>query len=118
MIVAYYRGYVTKEQKLAGGMAAIGLSANATSTFLRDGVVIACENSPSSTTISGDIRELEEVMKQIKEERPDILTRQLKVDMAYHSRQYHSRRKFRNTDMSHIRSFKDSRWTISQAHPG
>jgi acyl transferase domain-containing protein len=89
MIVAYYRGYITKEPKMAGGMAAIGLGKDATSTFLRGGVVVACENSPDSTTISGDLDQLLEVIKSIKEERPDILARQLKIDMAYHSRKHH-----------------------------
>lgn len=88
MIIAYYRGYITKEQKLIGGMAAIGLDAVTASTFLRDGVVIACENSPSSTTISGDLHQVEEVVEILRKEKPDVFTRQLKVDMAYHSRKY------------------------------
>lgn len=85
-MIAYYRGYVTTKQELAGGMAAIGLSSQDTSVFLKDGVVVACENSPSSTTISGDLHQLKEVVKSIKAQRPDILARELQVDMAYHSR--------------------------------
>ena len=88
IIVAYYRGYITKKQKLVGGMAAIGLDMDATSEFLIDGVVIACQNSPNSTTISGNLLELEKVVGAIKMQRPDVLARQLKVDMAYHSRKY------------------------------
>ena len=88
IIVAYYRGYITKKQKLVGGMAAIGLDMDATSEFLIDGVVIACQNSPNCTTISGNLLELEKVVGAIKMQRPDVLARQLKVDMAYHSRKY------------------------------
>lgn len=86
LIIAYYRGYVTKQQTLSGGMAAIGLGRDATAEFLIDGVVIACENSPSSTTISGDLDKMSQVVDAIKAQQPDALARQLKVDMAYHSR--------------------------------
>ena len=86
LVVAYYRGFVTQQQKLTGGMAAIGLDTNAVSNFLKDGVVIACENSPSSTTISGDLDQLEKVVENIRFQKPNVLARQLKVDIAYHSR--------------------------------
>jgi acyl transferase domain-containing protein len=86
LIVAYYRGYVTKQQNLAGGMVALGLGAEAASDYLVDGIVVACENSPSSTTISGDLDRLQEVLTKIKQEKPDVLARELKVNMAYHSR--------------------------------
>jgi len=90
IITAYYRGYIAKTQTLTGGMAAVGLSASSTLKFLRDGVVIACENSPTNTTISGDLDQLENVLTMIRGDRPDVLARQLKVDMAYHSRKYHT----------------------------
>jgi acyl transferase domain-containing protein len=89
IIIAYYRGYVTKKPtSLRGGMAAIGLDKSSTSAYLTDKVVIACENSPNSMTISGDLHEVESIIKRIKEGRPDVLASQLKVDMAYHSRTY------------------------------
>ncbi len=90
MIVAYYRGFISQQQpqpqQATGGMAAIGLGSEAVSPFLQEGVVLACENSPSSTTISGDIDVLEQVVGTIKAQKPDVMVRQLKVDMAYHSR--------------------------------
>lgn len=86
IIIAYYRGYITKEQSLGGAMAAIGLGAKQVSMYLRDGAVIACENSPNSTTISGNNDAVEEVLEAVKADRPDALARKLKVDMAYHSR--------------------------------
>ena len=85
LTISYYRGYVMKKQTLKGGMAAIGLEASATSAFLEKGVVIACENSPSSTTISGDLDKVIRITAKIKEAQPDVLARLLKVDMAYHS---------------------------------
>jgi acyl transferase domain-containing protein len=56
---------------------------------LRDGVIIACENSPSSTTISGDLDQRKKVVETIKAEKLDVLARELKVDMAYDSREYY-----------------------------
>jgi acyl transferase domain-containing protein len=66
-------------------MAAVGLDSDTTSTFLRPGIVIACENSPSSTTISGDEGVLVSVLEEIKDCHRGVLARRLKVDMAYHS---------------------------------
>ena len=86
LIISYYRGYVAKKSSSSGGMAAVGLGATAVSTFLKDGVVIACENSSKSVTLSGDVEKLEEVLVAIKKSKPDVLARTLKVDMAYHSR--------------------------------
>ncbi|KAJ9133675.1 Thiolase-like protein [Pleurostoma richardsiae] len=85
ILVSYYRGLVTKQQQLKGGMAAIGLGANAVARFLVDGVVVAAENSPNSTTISGDLEKVDEVVEAVKREKPDVLARKLQVDMAYHS---------------------------------
>ena len=90
MIIAYYRGYVTRKQTLAGGMAAVGLDASSASAFFKGGLVIACENSPNSTTISGDLDQLDKVLTTIEEERPDVPLRRLRVDMAYHSRKSHT----------------------------
>ncbi|SPN98494.1 related to polyketide synthase [Cephalotrichum gorgonifer] len=85
IIAAYYRGYVTTKQTLDGSMAAVGLGSEEVSPFLIEGVVVACENSPSSTTISGDKEKVLEVVDKIKAALPDVLARPLKVNMAYHS---------------------------------
>ncbi|KAK4443906.1 KR domain-protein [Podospora aff. communis PSN243] len=83
---AYYRGYVTTSQTLEGGMAAVGLGAGEVAQFLREGeVVVACENSPNSSTISGGRNKVLQVVAAIHESMPDTLARPLKVDMAYHS---------------------------------
>lgn len=88
MIIAYYRGVITKEQTLVGGMAAIGLGPKDVAFYLEPGVVVACQNSPNSTTISGDLDRLRTVVERVKSKNPDVLARELKVDMAYHSRKF------------------------------
>ncbi|KAI1374459.1 hypothetical protein F4677DRAFT_461487 [Hypoxylon crocopeplum] len=83
---AYYRGLVSsKSVSKSGAMAAIGLGAKEVTRLLPDGVVVACENSPQSTTISGDRELVEQVVSMIKAVKPDVFARLLKVDMAYHS---------------------------------
>ena len=85
IIAAYYRGYVCKTPKRTGGMAAIGMGKDKVSSYLVRGVQIACENSVSSVTISGDLNSVEIVMSRIQEQNPDVLVRKLQVEMAYHS---------------------------------
>lgn len=69
-------------------MAAVGLGPEEAPRYLVDGVVVACENSPNSVTISGDRGKVVEVISKVKAECPDTLARLLKVDMAYHSRMF------------------------------
>ncbi|KAI1106697.1 hypothetical protein F4804DRAFT_347634 [Jackrogersella minutella] len=82
---AYYRGYTSKSSATPGAMAAIGLGAEETRKYLPERVVVACENSPSSTTISGDADKLQDALTNIKAALPDAFARALKVEMAYHS---------------------------------
>jgi acyl transferase domain-containing protein len=87
--VAYYRGYVVTHGMAAqrgGMMAAVGLGAAEVLRFLRPGACVACENSPASTTISGDEKAVQGVLAAVRDEYPDVLARPLKVDVAYHSR--------------------------------
>ena len=86
MIVAYYYGHVTSKKQLNGAMAAVNLSVDQVNGFLLDGCVVACENSPTSTTISGDADVVEHVMSAIKASNPDVSARKLRIDVAYHSR--------------------------------
>ena len=86
VIISYYRGFVIKNLCSAGAMTAIGLGADAASKFLKEGVVIACENSPKNVTLAGDREEINKVVGAIKKSYPDVLVRTLKVNVAYHSR--------------------------------
>ncbi|CAK3992631.1 polyketide synthase [Lecanosticta acicola] len=86
IIAAYHRGAVSKLQSKAGAMAAIGMGREEIKKYLTvPGVVIACENSPKSVTISGDASAVKEVVANIKKADDDVLARLLKVDKAYHS---------------------------------
>ncbi|KAF4976126.1 hypothetical protein FZEAL_7145 [Fusarium zealandicum] len=88
IVVAWQRGLAAKEQTRAGSMAAVGLGRDEVIKFLpAPKVVIACENSPRSVTISGDADAVQSALDQIKQAHPDITARLLKVEKAYHS--YH-----------------------------
>lgn len=76
---------MTKLQTRAGGMGAVGLGVEDVSKYIQDGIVIACDNSPESVTLSGDVEVLDRVLSTIKAENTDTLTRRLKVEIAYHS---------------------------------
>lgn len=89
--VAYFRGELTlKHQKLhslAGGMLATAIGPEDVEKYISDTpggtVVVACVNSPSSITLSGDLAALDEVASRLQKD--DIFARKLKVPMAYHS---------------------------------
>ncbi|KAG6199000.1 Type I Iterative PKS [Claviceps purpurea] len=84
---AHYRGAATTKQEKPGTMAAIGMGWEETGKYLDvvPGVAIACDNSPQSVTISGDVDAVKSVVAAIKKDRPQILARLLQVDKAYHS---------------------------------
>ncbi|KAJ6030975.1 Acyl transferase/acyl hydrolase/lysophospholipase [Penicillium herquei] len=84
--IAYFRGLVSLQGR-RGAMMAVGLSPDQVAQYLASvpdkSVVIACVNSPTSVTLSGDedqIRSLEEVLKSDGQ-----FARKLRVEMAYHS---------------------------------
>ncbi|OLN96884.1 Lovastatin diketide synthase LovF 4 [Colletotrichum chlorophyti] len=85
ILVAYYRGYTAKTLRRQGAMAAIGLGRDEVCHFIPPGVTIACENSNSNVTLSGDAEVLQKVCKTIQADKPDAFVRLLKVDKAYHS---------------------------------
>ncbi|RYP08719.1 hypothetical protein DL764_001739 [Monosporascus ibericus] len=90
IICAYLRGRAMNTQKSmmpvrAGGMAAVGLVASYAQKYLVDGVVVGCENSPPSTILSGNEDKLTGVLEAIKQDRPEVFSKSLAVDMAYHS---------------------------------
>ncbi|EHK97083.1 putative Lovastatin nonaketide synthase [Glarea lozoyensis 74030] len=90
--VAYFRGVFsgrlpTTHPELQGTMMAVSLSESTAQRYvekLKTGkAVVACINSPTSVTISGDataIDEIEEIFKQ-----NDVWCRKLKIKTAYHS---------------------------------
>lgn len=85
IVVAHYRGCVAAKQQRKGRMAAVGLGLDDVQAFLESGVVVACENSPKSVTISGDADAVDRVIARVHEAQPDVMARALTVDKAYHS---------------------------------
>ncbi|KAL2441685.1 Highly reducing polyketide synthase gloL [Exophiala dermatitidis] len=84
--IAYYRGLTTTMSTRRGAMAAVGLSQAEARLYLENGVVIACDNSPQSVTLSGDDKGIDRTIEQIKLDDPNVFARRLKTDgMAYHS---------------------------------
>ena len=87
ILIAYNRGLATVGlgNIHRGGMAAVGLGRNEVTPYLRTGVIIGCENSPNSTTLTGDLEILEATMAAIQKDQPEVFVRALQVECAYHS---------------------------------
>ncbi|PWY91664.1 polyketide synthase [Aspergillus sclerotioniger CBS 115572] len=85
MAAATFRGTSHETSSRKGAMAAIGLGAPEVTPLLEPGVVIACENSHQSVTISGDTHHVERVVNRIQSEQPDVFARFLRVEKAFHS---------------------------------
>lgn len=70
-----------------GGMVALGLSAEKSEEYIArltaGEVVVACHNSPTSTTASGDAAAIDELEALCKKD--NIFARRLRIDAAYHS---------------------------------
>ncbi|KAK0384632.1 hypothetical protein NLU13_8718 [Sarocladium strictum] len=92
--VAYLRGQASAGLKhRTGGMMAVGCSREQTHKVLEElgvkqHVTVACVNSPSSVTLSGNVKPLEEL--RVKLDERGIFARRLKVDVAYHSSHMHA----------------------------
>ncbi|GAP90164.1 putative acyl transferase acyl hydrolase lysophospholipase [Rosellinia necatrix] len=86
--VAYYRGQAGKLISTPAplGMLAVGIGSDKIQNYLtpESNAEIACYNSPSSLTISGEISSLEALQKRLQAD--EHFARLLQVDLAYHSR--------------------------------
>ncbi|KAJ2984094.1 hypothetical protein NQ176_g228 [Zarea fungicola] len=91
MTASYYRGFssaIAKKKGFENGsMLAVGVGEDAISPYLKrlkQGIAtVACQNSPSSVTISGDGGAISELSALLSQD--DIFNRKLLVDTAYHS---------------------------------
>jgi acyl transferase domain-containing protein len=92
LAVAWYRGRCTQLQGSSdrrGAMLAVGLGEADCLPYLHnseDGsgrAVIACANSPTSSTLSGDAAAVDKIEAALKAD--GVFARRLKVDRAYHS---------------------------------
>ncbi|KAF3799863.1 Highly reducing polyketide synthase FUM1 [Colletotrichum gloeosporioides] len=94
IIIAYLRGMVLDEVRNENGkarprqpgmMATISLGAAQTEKFLSPGAVVACHNSPSSTTVSGDADAVQETLRKVAQADARIRCHALRVRTAFHS---------------------------------
>jgi acyl transferase domain-containing protein/NADPH:quinone reductase-like Zn-dependent oxidoreductase len=91
MALAYRRGQMTSLLKttypdLHGNMMAVGASPEVIKPMLKllkSYATIACVNSPSSVTVSGDVDAITELEIILNEKQ--LFNRRLKIDVAYHS---------------------------------
>lgn len=91
-LVSYLRGVVSSSPKArgegGGAMLAVGegeeeVTCRIRALGLAHKVVVACVNSPQSTTLSGDVDAMEKLACHLEDEQ--VFNRKLKVDAAYHS---------------------------------
>jgi acyl transferase domain-containing protein/NADPH:quinone reductase-like Zn-dependent oxidoreductase len=96
MTIAYHRGRLIpvlkkKHPTLDGCMMAVGAGEKQIKPLVdrTDPALgqarVACINSPSSVTISGDSKAVDELAFIIQDTYPDMFVRKLQVDTAYHS---------------------------------
>ena len=91
MALAYRRGQMTSLLKdtfpcLKGTMIAVGASRDTVQPILKilsAYATVACVNSPSSVTVSGDVVAIDELEKVLQDKQ--LFNRKLKIDVAYHS---------------------------------
>ncbi|KAJ5301157.1 uncharacterized protein N7443_006159 [Penicillium atrosanguineum] len=90
MRIAWFRGYFSQqiaESDKRGGMLATGISVESVQKYLDEmpprSVVVACVNSPASTTLSGDVDRIDQL--EAKLQKDGLFARKLRIDTAYHS---------------------------------
>ncbi|KAI0438133.1 hypothetical protein F4803DRAFT_111938 [Xylaria telfairii] len=86
IIAAFARGMAVRETATTGSMLAVGLGTNDVAKWLPSDskeVCIACENSSSSVTLSGNATAISELARAMKAE--GIFAQELKTGRAYHS---------------------------------
>lgn len=93
MAIAFHRGEAAarlhkEHPEIRGGMLALGTSEHAATSLINDlsltgRLVVACVNSPSSVTISGDADAIDSLQTEAVER--SLFSRKLHVDVAYHS---------------------------------
>ncbi|KAJ5817291.1 hypothetical protein N7447_009524 [Penicillium robsamsonii] len=85
MLAAYLRGYAVSKHASVGAMLAVGLGSEDAQLWIpEDGsITVACQNSPSSTTLSGSCEAISALAKELQEKQ--IFARELPTGRAYHS---------------------------------
>lgn len=110
LAASYFRGILTtkyqEKLQLRGRMLAVGLGPEEVKTYLSKissgKIVLACINSPSSVTISGDMEAIEELEAALIEK--NVFARKLKVGAAYHSHHMeHQKKDYMVTLQQHLK---------------
>ncbi|RYO87181.1 hypothetical protein DL766_003981 [Monosporascus sp. MC13-8B] len=91
LLIAYHRGlFSAKAKRMAdtpGAMMAVNLDESEALRYAKRSTsgtaVVACVNSPSSQTLSGDESAIDEIKSMLDKE--GVFARKLRVDTAYHS---------------------------------
>lgn len=88
MIASYYRGYALAKHGPSGGsMLAVGKGVEDIEGQYREllspNIVVACQNSPQSVTLSGPVEDIHEAQAFFTAE--GVFARELKTGMPYHS---------------------------------
>ena len=91
LAIVYIRGVRTQDlvqrARMKGGMLAVGLGAELVAPYIANitagKAVVACVNSASSVTVSGDMDAIDELEARLRSDK--VFTRKLKVAAAYHS---------------------------------
>jgi acyl transferase domain-containing protein/2-polyprenyl-3-methyl-5-hydroxy-6-metoxy-1,4-benzoquinol methylase len=112
--LAYHRGRLCSDLKniapnLKGTMLAVGLSSKEIEPYVEklalskdDVLSIACYNSPSSITMTGDVEAVKKLEAELKS--ANIFCRLLKVDNAYHSEHIRNIQELLRKSISDIKS--------------
>ncbi|KAF4334016.1 polyketide synthase [Fusarium beomiforme] len=86
IITAFLRGYAVSRHAPFGSMLAVGLGAEEAASYISSpDVVVACQNSPRSTTLSGTQEAIASMRERLQAE--GIFARELNTGKAYHSPQ-------------------------------
>ncbi|KAF6806607.1 polyketide synthase, partial [Colletotrichum musicola] len=86
MAIAYFRGWVLVHGDVPpGAMAAVSLGPKDIEKYLIPGVVVGCENSPMSLTLSGDPICIQHCVDQIARRHPDVKYKVLDLETSFHS---------------------------------
>ncbi|KAI9655990.1 MAG: Type I Iterative PKS [Bathelium mastoideum] len=88
MIAAFLRGYAVSRHAPSGSMLAVGLGLEGVSKYehlLNNDLVIACQNSPESLTLSGTSEAIKHAQEVLSAD--GVFARELPTGKAYHSPQ-------------------------------
>lgn len=85
MVAAFFRGFAVKHHATPGTMLAVGMGVAKVLDLIGDStdIAVACENSPSSVTLSGSIEAICAIKTRL--DGRGTFARELKTGQAYHS---------------------------------